>query len=98
MYRRHFDNIISQLCDGSIIFCGDNNHLTFPSFYLLYVGENLIIGPILCSNKYNRQRFIDQGNGAVLHLCSRVAYGKDIRKYFKFEGSLQRYWKVITPT
>ena len=85
VYFRDFDDVVSHVADLFVAFGYDSNDFSFAGLHLLDVRDDFFVRGSMGGNDNDRHVFIDQGNWTVLHFCSRIAFGMDVRNFFEFE-------------
>ena len=65
------------------------NDLSFPCPDLFDIGDHFLVDIVPGGQDDDRHLPVDQGDGAVLHLTSRIAFRMDIRDLLQFQRPFQ---------
>ena len=62
---------------------------------LLYVRDDLLVESVACGNDEDGHFAVDEGDGAVLHLGSRIAFGMDVGDFLQLQCAFQSQGIVV---
>ena len=62
---------------------------------LLYVRDDLLVESVACGNDEDGHFAVDEGDGAVLHLGSRIAFGVNVGDFLQFQCTFQGQGIVV---
>ena len=87
----HLDVVIDHRLDKVVALVDDGEDATMTTDDFLEVGDDLLITLVVVGQEDYGHLFVNQGNRAVLHFGSRIAFGMDIGDLFEFQGSFKSH-------
>ena len=94
---RDLDDMVGGLAGQVIAFGDDGDDDAVAGLHFLDVGDALFvaghgsgIGLVARGQDDDRQIFVDQGVGAVLHFAGRIAFGVDVGNFLQLERAFER--------
>jgi hypothetical protein len=73
-----------------VTFVGHGDDAAVARFDFLKVGERLFEDVVERNDHHHRHLVVDERDGAVLHLASRIAFGVDVGNFLELERALER--------
>ena len=82
---RDRDDVVSDFVKRVAIFRRDGDDLASASLDFADIADDLVEERILRGDDHDRHVFVDEGNRAVLHFCSGVAFGVNVADFLELQ-------------
>ena len=90
-----FDHVVGILTDELIAFSDECCYPSATCPYLLNVRDDFFIESVVGGDDEYWHLRVDEGNGSMLHFCSRIALGMNIGNLLQLQRTLQGQWIVV---
>ena len=82
---RDRDDVVCDFVERVAVFRRDGDDLAAAGLDFADVADNLVEERILRGDDHDRHVFVDEGNRAVLHFCSGVAFGVNVADFLELQ-------------